>query len=109
MLTTVTAAAAGTNRVTLTLSENVRCADFNGGDFEVRVDGEANSRTVTADPATCTGTADNVIDVTFDGGPTVAGNVVRVTSVPAQTPAQRGWEPDPGPHHRAGHRLNLNT
>jgi hypothetical protein len=82
VLTGVVAAAAGTNTVTLTMSEGIRCADLGNNDFTVTVDGAPRNVTGTAN---CAGTNDNVFDITFDGAPTVAGAVVQVTAVPANT------------------------
>jgi len=82
VLTGVVAAAAGTNTVTLTMSEGIRCADLGTNDFTVTVDNAA--RTVIS-TANCTAPTDNVFDITFDGAGTLTGAVVKVTAVPANT------------------------
>lgn len=85
VISLVTAAAAGTNTVLVTMNEQIQCADLTGADFQIRVNGEANSRTVTFVAADCTAPADNTFTLTFDGGATVLGDVLHVTSVPAST------------------------
>jgi len=82
VMTGVVAAAAGTNTVTVTMSEGIQCGDLGNNDFTVTVDGAP--RNVTGHP-NCTAPTDNVFDLTFDGAGTLAGAVVQVTAVPANT------------------------